>query len=148
ASEASHETTVDSWRSSGPRPLGPDGPLPHSADRSVGEKSKRDRVNRTSPPWNGSGTGEYGRRPGGGASEASQETTVDSRRSSGPRPLGPDGPLPHSANRSVGEKSEAPSGQVPRPKAGRVRERSELSADRPGGRTICQERRSTIIAMP
>src|SRR5690554_5787213 len=25
-----------------------------------------------SPPWNGSGTGEYGRRPGGGASEASQ----------------------------------------------------------------------------
>src|SRR5690606_32155309 len=44
-----------------------------------------------------------GRRPGGCANEASQETTVDSRRSSGPRPLGPDGPLPHSANRSVGE---------------------------------------------
>src|SRR5690554_6469658 len=29
---------------------------------------------RTSPPWSGSGTGEYGRRRGGGASEASQET--------------------------------------------------------------------------
>src|SRR5690606_12520037 len=35
---------------------------------------------RTSPPWSGSGTGEYGRRPGGGASEASQKTTVSPRR--------------------------------------------------------------------
>src|SRR5690606_10288316 len=42
----------------------------------------------TSPPWSGSGTGEYRRRRGGGASEASQKTTVDSLRSYGPRPLG------------------------------------------------------------
>src|SRR5690606_37664242 len=42
----------------------------------------------TSPPWSGSGTGEYRRRRGGGASEASQETTVISLRSYGPRPLG------------------------------------------------------------
>src|SRR5690606_31715839 len=42
----------------------------------------------TSPPWSGSGTGEHRRRRGGGASEASQETTVGSLRSCGPRPLG------------------------------------------------------------
>ena len=57
-------------------------------------------------------TGEYGRRPGGGASEASQETTVCPLRSSGPRPLGPDGPLPHSADRSVGEKSKTEAGSA------------------------------------
>src|SRR5690606_38316362 len=102
-------------------------------DKSPGRRPGGGANKRTSPPWNGSETGEYGRRPGGGASEASHETTVDSRRSSGPRPLGPDGPLPHSANRSVGEKSKAPSGQVPRPKAGRGRERSELSANRSVG---------------
>src|SRR5690606_2897360 len=30
-------------------------------------------THRISPPWNGSGVGEYGRRPGGGASAASRE---------------------------------------------------------------------------
>src|SRR5690606_1968494 len=43
----------------------------------VGAAAKRARTmtsQRTSPPWSGSETGEYGRRPGGGASEASHET--------------------------------------------------------------------------
>src|SRR5690606_37811134 len=66
-----------------------------------------------------------GRRPGGGASEASQETTGDPARPSGPRPPGSVGPRPPSATLSVGEKSKAPSGQVPRPHAGRGRELSE-----------------------
>src|SRR5690606_12683901 len=75
-----------SQRSCGPRPLGTSC---HSPSK-LGEKSKE--ASRTSPPWSGSetgtdddfpkdfspwsgsGTGEYGRRPGGGASEASQET--------------------------------------------------------------------------
>src|SRR5690606_2420286 len=38
------------------------------------------------------------------------------RRSYGPRPLGPYGPLSHSADRYIGE--EARPGQVPRPEAG------------------------------
>src|SRR5690554_5347518 len=65
-------------------------PLPHSANRFVGEKSSAPAAgpSNTSPPWSGSGTGEHRRRRGGGASEASQETTVISLRSSGPRPLG------------------------------------------------------------
>src|SRR5690606_6351733 len=65
-------------------------PLPHSADRFVGEKSSAPAAgpSNTSPPWSGSGTGESRRRRGGGASEASQKTTVDSLRSCGPRPLG------------------------------------------------------------
>src|SRR5690606_27231019 len=75
-----------SQRSCGPRPLGTSC---HSPSK-LGEKSKE--ASRTSPPWSGSetgtdddfpkdfspwsgsGTGEYGRRPGGGASEASHET--------------------------------------------------------------------------
>src|SRR5690606_9450204 len=65
-------------------------PLPHSANRFMGEKSSAPAAgpSNTSPPWSGSGTGEHRRRRGGGASEASQETTVVSLRSCGPRPLG------------------------------------------------------------
>src|SRR5690554_6639688 len=65
-------------------------PLPHSANRFMGEKSSAPAAgpSNTSPPWSGSGTGEHRRRRGGGASEASQETTVISLRSCGPRPLG------------------------------------------------------------
>src|SRR5690606_36676889 len=37
--EGSQQTTAVSLRSCGPRRLGPDGTLPHFADRSVGEKS-------------------------------------------------------------------------------------------------------------
>src|SRR5690606_40633047 len=59
------------------------------------------RAKRTSPPRNGSGTGQYGRRPRGGASEASHETTVASSRSSSPRPPRPARPSPHSAHRSL-----------------------------------------------
>src|SRR5690606_6463546 len=58
-------------RSCGPRPLGTSC---HSPSK-LGEKSKE--ASRTSPPWSGSGTGEYGRRPGGGASEASHETRLE-----------------------------------------------------------------------
>src|SRR5690606_6758787 len=66
-------------------------PLPHSANRFVGEKSSAPAAgpSNTSPPWSGSGTGEHRRRRGGGASEANQETTVISLRSYGPPPLGP-----------------------------------------------------------
>src|SRR5690606_12843727 len=57
-----------SQRSCGPRPLGTSC---HSPSK-LGEKSKE--ASRTSPPWSASETGEYCRRPGGGASEASHET--------------------------------------------------------------------------
>src|SRR5690554_2747134 len=62
----------------------------------------------TSPPWSGSGTGEHRRRRGGGASEASQETTVDSPRSYGPRPLGTSCHSPTPLTASWGGKSSAP----------------------------------------
>src|SRR5690554_5783949 len=65
-------------------------PLPHSANRFMGEKSSAPAAgpSNTSPPWSSSGTGEHRRRRGGGASEASQKTTVVCPRSYGPRPLG------------------------------------------------------------
>src|SRR5690554_1961505 len=85
-------------------------PLPHSADRFVGEKSSAPAAapSNTSPPWSGSGTGEHRRRRGGGASEASQEPHRGFPavlRTAHPRHFVP---LPHSADRFVGEKSSAP----------------------------------------
>src|SRR5690606_9797245 len=74
---------------------------------------------RTSPPWSGSGTGEYGRRPGGGASEASQKTTVSPRRPVRTAP--PSTPLAA----PWGRNPRRPQDEFPRPEAGRGRERSE-----------------------
>src|SRR5690606_16065167 len=54
---------------------------------------------RTSPPWSGSGTGEYGRRPGGGASEASQKPPCGPGGRYGPRPL-------HFADRYIAEEAK------------------------------------------
>src|SRR5690554_5783950 len=91
-------------------------PLPHSANRFVGEKSSAPAAgpSNTSPPWSGSGTGEYRRRRGGGASEASQEPHRGFPavlRTAPPRHFVP---LPHSANRFVGEKSST-AAAVPSP---------------------------------
>ena len=85
-------------------------PLPHSANRFMGEKSSAPAAgpSNTSPPWSSSGTGEHRRRRGGGASEASQKTTVDSLRSYGPRPLGTSCHSPTPLTASWGEKSSAP----------------------------------------
>src|SRR5690606_21390486 len=85
-------------------------PLPHSANRFMGEKSSAPAAgpSNTSPPWSGSGTGEYRRRRGGGASEASQETTVDSLRSCGPRPLGTSCHSPTPLTASWGRKPRPP----------------------------------------
>src|SRR5690606_6465701 len=110
ASEASQETHRDFpavLRTAPPRHFVP---LPHSADRFVGEKSSAPAAgpSNTSPPWSGSGTGEHRRRRGGGPSEASQETHRDFPavlRTAPPRHFVP---LPHSADRFVGEKSSAP----------------------------------------
>src|SRR5690554_1177836 len=98
---------------------------------------------RTSPPWSGSGTGEYGRRPGGGASEASQETPWSFPavlRTAPPRHFVP---LPQQAGGEIqrGQSDVSPverqrNGGV-RPKAGRGRERSEPgdTLEFPGGPT-------------
>src|SRR5690606_22728558 len=92
----------------------------------------------TSPPWSGSGTGEHRRRRGGGASEASQKTTVDSLRSYGPRPLGTSchsptpltaswgrNPLPQRQGRPTPLPRGAAAERGAPPEAGRGRERSE-----------------------
>src|SRR5690554_225490 len=117
---------------------------------------------RTSPPWSGSGTGEYGRRPGGGASEASQKTTVSPRRPVRTAPPRHFVPLPQQAGGEIqrGQSDVSPvgaaairgtdddfpkdfspverqrNGGVP-PKAGRGRERSEPgdTLEFPGGPT-------------
>src|SRR5690554_225492 len=152
-----------SQRSCGPRPLGTSC---HSPSK-LGEKSKeasrtsppleRQRYGartmtsqRTSPPWSGSGTGEYRRRRGGGASEASQETPWSSPavlRTAPPRHFVP---LPQQAGgeiqrgqsdvspverqRQGGTDDDPPKDFSPverqrnggvRPEAGRGRERSE-----------------------
>src|SRR5690554_1528541 len=110
ASEASQETTVDSPRSYGPRPLGTSCHSPTPLTASWGGKASAPAAgpSNTSPPWSGSGTGEYRRRRGGGASEASQEPHrrfPAVLRTAPPRHFVP---LPHSADRFVGEKSSAP----------------------------------------
>src|SRR5690606_32426023 len=119
----------------------------------VGAAAKRARTmtsQRTSPPWSGSETGEYGRRPGGGASEASQETPWSSLavlRTAPPRhfvPLpqqaggeiqrGQSDASPVERQRQGGTDDDPPEDFSPverqrnggvRPKAGRGRERSE-----------------------
>src|SRR5690606_6463544 len=119
------------WRCSHRRSWRPS-PLHDLLPRGAPAKRARTMTSqRTSPPWSGSETGEYGRRPGGGASEASQETPWSFPavlRTAPPRHFVP---LPQQAG---GENQRVRWAGAPvarqrnggvRPKAGRGRERSE-----------------------
>src|SRR5690606_14323477 len=151
-----------SYHSRSPRPAPPSFPTRRSSDliqRGQSDVSPVERQRqgartmtpqRTSPPWSGSETGEYGRRPGGGASEASHETpwscpavlrTAPPRRFV-PRPQQAGGEIqrgqsdvpPVERQRQGGTDDDPPKDCSPverqrnggvRPKAGRGRERSE-----------------------
>src|SRR5690606_8682736 len=137
ASEASQETHRDFpavLRTAPPRHFVP---LPHSADRFVGEKSSAPAAgpSNTSPPWSGSGTEEHRRRRGGGASEASQQTTVNSLRSYGPRPLGTPchSPTPLTASRGRNPLPQRQGRPTPLPR-GAVAERRSTAGGGEGAR--------------
>src|SRR5690606_3578434 len=89
-------------------------PLPHSANRFMGEKSSAPAAgpSHTSPPWSGSGTGEHRRRRGGGRERSEPGNHRDFPavlRTAPPRHFVP---LPHSADRFVGEKSSTAANAV------------------------------------
>src|SRR5690606_23169193 len=124
-------------------------PLPHSADRFVGERSSAPAAgpSNTSPPWSGSGTGEYRRRRGGGASEASQETTVISLRSYGPRPLGTSCQSPTPLTASWGRKPRPQRQGRPTPlPRGAAAERGSTAGGGEGARAK-RARNPTVISL-
>src|SRR5690554_3274120 len=87
---------------------------------------------RTSPPWSGSGTGEYGRRPGGGASEASQKTTVSPRRPVRTAPPRHFVPLPQQAGGEI-QRGQSDFSPVERQQNGRLNGYSPVERQRNGG---------------
>src|SRR5690554_4615830 len=87
---------------------------------------------RTSPPWSGSGTGEYRRRPGGGASEASHETFWSSLavlRTAPPRHFVP---LPQQAGGEI-QRGQSDVSPVERQQNGRLNGFSPVERQRNGG---------------
>src|SRR5690606_3814784 len=96
---------------------------------------------RTSPPWSGSGTGEYGRRPGGGASEASHETPWSFPavlRTAPPRHFVP---LPQQAGGEI-QRGQSDVSPVERQQNGRLNGFSPVGAAAKRARTMTPQRTS------